>query len=111
LKTRFLLAAGGVLLSILLGAGCESTTPSAPPVTAAVINAGAKAHVTQQQLTEGRSLFVTRCIECHVLPVISEHPAAEWPGLVDKMAKRAELKPNEHDAVTAYILAVHAQRR
>lgn len=95
-------------MSILCGSGCTST-PTAPPLTAAIIKSGGRAHATQQQLSEGRSLFVSRCIECHVLPAISEHTAAEWPGVVNKMAKRADLDPDDHRAVVAYILAVRTQ--
>jgi hypothetical protein len=52
-----------------------------------------------------RSCHVTRCIDCHTLPAIKDHPSAEWPGLVKRMAKRADLKPKEYDAIVAYILA------
>lgn len=68
-----------------------------------------KESVTQQQLNEGRSLFVSRCIECHVLPEIAEHSANEWPHLVDTMAKRADLKAEEHRAVIAYLLAARSE--
>ncbi len=64
---------------------------------------------TQEQLKQGRSLFVSRCIECHVLPEIGAHQSNEWPVLVARMAKRADLKPDERRAVTAYILAVRSQ--
>ena len=58
-------------------------------------------------LAAGRKVFVSRCIECHALPEIAAHPATAWPGLVQRMAKRADLTPTEHDALLAYILAAH----
>jgi mono/diheme cytochrome c family protein len=91
-----------ILTMSILAAGCTVNTPPAPAVTAAMAASG---HVTQQQLTIGRTLFVSRCIDCHVLPEISEHSRDEWPGIVARMAKRAELKPEEQRAVAAYILA------
>jgi len=60
-------------------------------------------------LREGRTLFVSRCIECHTLPAVSRYNAAAWPRLVDKMSGRANLKPAERDAIVAYLLAVRGQ--
>lgn len=66
---------------------------------------------SQQILMQGRALFVSRCIDCHVLPVISKYSADEWPALADQMSGRASLKPGERDAIVAYILAARAQVR
>ena len=59
-------------------------------------------------LQAGRTLFVSRCIECHTVPVVSHYDAVAWPWLVDDMAARASLKPAEREALIAYILAVRA---
>jgi len=80
-------------------------------MTHEVIRAGARAHVEERTLREGRALFVSRCIECHTLPLVSRYDAVAWPWLVEDMAGRASLKPAERDAVIAYILAVRAQTR
>jgi mono/diheme cytochrome c family protein len=72
-------------------------------VTAALVGK----HSDASQLTTGRNVFVTRCIECHTLPRIRDHGASEWPHLVDTMAPRANLTPAEHEALIAYILAAH----
>jgi mono/diheme cytochrome c family protein len=93
-------------LAVLLLAGCSTGSLDAPPVTAALVGKGRDAN----ELTIGRNTFVSRCIECHTLPRIREHDPAEWPHIVDKMAGRASLTPAEHQAVTAYILAVRAQK-
>jgi mono/diheme cytochrome c family protein len=100
---RTLAAISGVVIY----SGCQSYLPA--PMTPEVVRAGARAHVDEQALRQGRALFVSRCIECHALPVISSRPAAEWPGLVDEMAPRADLRQRERNAVLAYILAVRAQ--
>jgi cytochrome c5 len=85
--------------------GCESTSHAPPPVTSQMARVGTKQHVDLATLHEGRRLFVSRCIECHTLPTVSAHSAAEWPRLIDEMAGRANLKPAERNAVLAYILA------
>jgi mono/diheme cytochrome c family protein len=105
---RDCLAAAAISLA---AAGCGSTGSNAAPMDAEVIRAGVKARVSEQTLRAGRMLFVSRCVECHTLPVISDHSLKAWPHLVDTMAGRADLKPGEHQALTAYILAVRAQEK
>jgi len=80
-------------------------------MTHEVVRAGERAHVDESTLREGRSLFVSRCIECHTLPVVSRYDPVAWPWLVDNMAHRASLKPAEREALVAYLLAVRAQTR
>ena len=94
---------------LCLLAGCESTGNQPPLVTAEFAKVGARKHVDLAMLREGRALFVSRCIECHTLPAVSKHTAAEWPALIDEMAGRANLKPEQRVAVLAYILAARTQ--
>jgi hypothetical protein len=96
------------LICIFGSFGCQSSVSPAP-MTHEVVRAGARAHVDERILREGRTLFVSRCIECHTLPLVSRYDAVAWPWLVDDMAHRASLKPAVRDAVVAYILAVRAQ--
>jgi hypothetical protein len=96
-----------VLVCFLVG--CQSTSYTPPPVTPAMANVSSQQHVDLATLRDGRSLFVSRCIECHALPSISRHGAAEWPRLIDEMAGRANLKRSERDALLAYIVAVRSQ--
>jgi mono/diheme cytochrome c family protein len=56
-------------------------------------------------LQQGRTIFVSRCIECHTLPPISSRTTMEWPKAVDKMATRASLKPAERQALIDYLQA------
>jgi mono/diheme cytochrome c family protein len=89
--------------------GCSSSTP--PEVTPEMVRAGTSGSRTFVQLQHGRTLFASRCIECHTLPAIAMHTQSEWPRLVNLMADRANLKPDERDTVLAYILAARAQSR
>jgi hypothetical protein len=115
------------LALICLLASCESINYAPPSVTSQMAIVGARQHVRQGTnpsdsppdesvqsadwridlvtLRKGRALFVLRCIECHTLPAVAQHSAAQWPGLIDEMADRANLKPAERKAVLAYILA------
>jgi len=102
MKPLFILALSA---ASLLG-GCKSTSDMPPPATVQMAETG---HVDLVQLRQGRGLFASRCIECHALPSVAQHTAAEWPRLIDEMATRANLKPAERGAVVAYIVAVRQQ--
>lgn len=88
---------------------CGTTSFAPPPVTPELARTGKGQHRDIAMLREGRTLFVSRCIECHTLPTVSQHSAREWPRLIDEMAGRASLKPAEREAVLAYILVVRTQ--
>jgi hypothetical protein len=93
-------------------ADCQSTNFAPPPVTpqmAAVVRK--QQQVDLATLQAGRTLFVSRCIECHTLPLLSRYDAVAWPWLVGDMAARASLKPAEREALVAYILAARAQTK
>lgn len=91
------------LVAGLFVTGCA--TNSAPPI----VTSPPANDSDVLQLQHGRSLFVSRCIECHTLPDPHRYPREAWPLLVDKMSKRADLKPAERDAIVAYVEA--ASRR
>lgn len=95
-----------LLIALGLLFGCE-TANYAPPVTTEMARTGsAKKQIDQSQLERGRTLFVHRCIECHTLPAMWKYSREDWPQIVSDMSHRASLKPEEREAVIAYILAV-----
>ncbi len=70
----------------------------------------AKQRVDMQTLDRGRKLFVRRCIECHTLPPLWKYAREDWPQIVNDMSHRASLKPEEREAIIAYILAARSAR-
>ncbi len=91
---------------------CQTISFVPPPrVTPELVRAKGRQHVDLATLREGRSLFVSRCIECHTLPMASRFTESDWPCIVHEMGERAKLKSAESDAVLAYIIAVHSQPR
>ena len=100
-----IIASGFVLL-----VSCQSNFNNVPPpVTQNMTKHGGNL-ATVERLDEGRRLFASRCIECHVLPPISKYTADRWPRIVHWMGPRASLKPAEHEAILAYILAVRKNK-
>jgi hypothetical protein len=89
---------------------CESTNYAPPLVTAQMAKGGGQ-HADLAMLRDGRTLFVSRCIECHTLPAVRRYSVGDWPKLVDKMSGRASLKPIERDAIIAYIIASRSTKQ
>jgi cytochrome c1 len=108
---RLSISAAAIICFVELG-GCETASwRPPPPVTAEWAQPAAQRHVDVGRLRKGRTLFVSRCIECHTLPVVSRYKESDWPCIVHEMGGRANLKPPESDAVLAYILVAHSQSR
>src|SRR6266849_150725 len=99
IEVRALWQTSFVILALILclTVGCE-TANYAPSVRST--------SKTAAQLERGRTLFVHRCIECHTLPAIWKYSREDWPKIVNDMSHRASLKPQDREAVIAYILAV-----
>ncbi|HEX4631330.1 MAG TPA: hypothetical protein VH188_10225 [Chthoniobacterales bacterium] len=98
-----------LILSGFVVVGCQSTPPSAPPVTQSLIRAGVREKADGPTLAEGRKVFVSRCIVCHALPDIGLYNAARLPGIVGWMSGRAHLNPEQKEALTKYLLTVRSQ--
>ena len=89
--------------------GCQAAMVNPAPLTADVIRTGHRMKVSEPELREGRRLFVSRCIECHTLPVAWHYTDSEWPRIVKAMAGRSSLKDGEQESILAYIRAIRAQ--
>ena len=95
----------------LIFVGCE-TANYVPPVTPKMIaTSHGKRDGDLSKLGRGRTLFAHRCIECHTLPPIWKYSKEDWPKIVDDMSHRASLKPEDREAVIAYILAARESER
>jgi hypothetical protein len=117
---KFAIARAPALRAISLGTivctsilvACESSN-YLPPVTPQMAAATNQPNpgIELATLSEGRTLFARRCIECHTLPPLWHYTAEEWPRIVRSMADRAGLNSSERDAIIAYIRAVRSQPR
>lgn len=100
------LAAGWVVVSL----GCVSAIPH--PTSADAELAKARfAGVTLEQLEAGRSAYVAGCAGCHQLYVPSHTTPDGWPAIVRDMAARANMKSEEADRVTQYLVTMSARKQ
>lgn len=62
--------------------------------------------VTMDQLKKGHGIYYGACTRCHGAKTITNWDEKEWVGILDNMAQKAALLPEEKDAVWKYIMGV-----
>ena len=92
--------AGVLLITPVALAGCVSLESAVPP--AATLVARGRDAAT---LEAGRRVYLDACTRCHVAVPVRDYAAPRWPGIIDDMAERSKLSPDQHRAVLAYVLA------
>lgn len=97
-------ARGFVCAVTLALAGCGY--PKSAPVPAAP---GPAASAQWPDAAEGRQLFVANCNKCHGYPDVRSEPEAEWPSIIERMAKKAELDAAQRDKVLHFVQAARTQ--
>jgi hypothetical protein len=98
-----------ILLTLFLP-GCAFDKFTPPPVSPALIANSRHDHADAPTLSHGRTLFVSRCLECHTLPPVTKYSRDEWPYLVSRMSNRANLSASDQSAIIAYLRAASLTR-
>jgi mono/diheme cytochrome c family protein len=88
-----------------LSASCAAALRHSSPSDAARL-ASRWPGTTVEDLERGRRLYVRRCSACHTLVLPAAHPPEKWPRLVDAMAKKARLRPEEREDVVRFLVAL-----
>jgi mono/diheme cytochrome c family protein len=94
--------------SISIGACVTGDFASPPAVSPSLIASARFDRLSAQELSMGREVFVSRCLECHTLPSVAKYSRNEWPHLVARMAGRANLTTSDQRAVIGYLRAASA---
>jgi mono/diheme cytochrome c family protein len=108
MKTRHLFAVAALGVCALFLNACGSTASLAPPVTPALVTAAGREKADAPTLTTGRSIFVSRCIQCHALQDVSRFSGPGLTAIVGIMSRRANLSPAQHDALLKYLQTVRS---
>ena len=74
----------------------KTVTPPAKPLTPEEIAAG---------IADGKTVFELKCHECHKQPMVGKYSKEEWPGIMNKMARKAHLSDTEKSHVLAFVLS------
>jgi cytochrome c5 len=80
-----------------------STVPGETNLTAAKTK---YPDATMDVLKQGHTLYYGTCTNCHAAKDIASRDEGKWPGIIDRMAKKAGINDTEKDAVLKYVMSV-----
>lgn len=96
----------GALLLLATALGCESAIPY-PDGIALEVARGRDPEVKQEDLEEGRRLYIRNCSGCHRLYLPARYADDEWQRWMEAMKEDAHLTPEEAISIGRYLLAVN----
>lgn len=63
------------------------------------------AQYSQEQLTQGNTIFTNSCGNCHKLKLPETRTAEKWNSIIKRMIPKAKLSDEEGKLVRAYVIA------
>jgi|GEM_PF-4313184 len=57
-------------------------------------------------IAQGKELLASRCSTCHTAPAPTVHALSDWPAVLNRMAPRAFLSPDEEKLIMQYFQSV-----
>lgn len=79
---------------------------TAPPVNPAFLSAS-KTSASAATLEQGRTLYVSRCNQCHDLEMLDSRSPSAWKSEVSSMARRAKIDDAQQALIVQYLTAAH----
>ena len=92
----------GLLGMMVLMTGCGGQIPLVTPELVAAAQARWPTS-TAESLARGRDVLTTSCARCHRAPIPSDHTEAEWTYYLHEMGARAQLQPEQADALQKFL--------
>ena len=77
-------------------------------VTLPFVPAAAAAELTGREIQAAQKLYVAKCARCHKFYDPESYSAAEWDMWMAKMGKKARLKPDQFNVLSAYLATVRS---
>ena len=94
--------------AVVFTVGCPPRGNAHLPEATPAMTASAQARwpdATIEQLAHGRVTMMAHCSECHGLAAPRSEVAAEWPKIMQRMAKKAKLEDAQREDILRYVLA------
>ncbi len=79
----------------------------------AVVAAACVSHaeeLTGKEFAAGRKIYVAKCAKCHRFYEPANYTETEWRTWMEKMNKKAKLKPEQDELLNRYLDAYRAER-
>lgn len=97
----------GLLAAAVISTGCMSggALPVAGPDD---LSRGVRRFpdLTREELAAGRSLYASRCAQCHAAPAPGSRRAEEWPAEIREMRERARLSDKDMTLIERYVVTM-----
>lgn len=101
--TILAIAAISILMAQCTAKKTTTTAKSPEEVVAEV-----KKNYTEDEMAEGKTIFLGSCGKCHDLVEPEERTVSKWERVLPRMSKKAKLEDDQAGKVRAYVLA-HAK--
>jgi hypothetical protein len=75
----------------------------AVPALAGAGEATGTAVLNPEQTAQARKLYLTKCAKCHKLYDPSKYSDPQWEVWMDKMSRKAKLRPEQQEALARYV--------
>lgn len=62
-----------------------------------------EAAFSKYESSEGKTIFREKCAKCHGYRLPETRTAERWPGIIDRMAKKAKLTDDQKQSVLAFV--------
>lgn len=95
-----------LLLSLLIVIGmtsCDSSTTNNNDDLYTPTTSDATSIATLDELTQGRTLYIANCKECHSLYLPDSYSKTKWSSILDDMAPKTQLSSSEKTLVFKYV--------
>lgn len=96
------------VLLLALALASSACSASIPAPNAADVDRAQQRWPTASlaELEQGRSMYRSRCGNCHTSYSPGRYSPDEWPEIVDEMRERAELTADQHDQIVRYLVTI-----
>jgi len=97
--------AAAALAALVAVIGCATINELAPPVGEPTLREGETIGVPAANLERGRTIYITRCVQCHTPEPVTGYSEAQWRETLPRMSLDALLTPQETADVRDYVMA------
>jgi len=72
-------------------------------VLAAGLLVAGTTELTEREISDARKLYHAKCARCHKFYHPAEYTEKDWHAWMDKMSRKARLKPDQKDLLSRYL--------
>ena len=96
----------GLLLPLILVAGCTPIATLAPPVNEKMVSAAYVLGYDRSDLERGRLLYLSDCARCHSPVTINSLSKEQWSTVLPRMVGITNLDQEAQQSLESYITCV-----